>query len=287
MDAAYQHRKSGNCMNSTQAREAARVPPPNHGMHTVNPCPALAAIVRSFTIVETISERTSTLLPETGVLLGIRYSGSAALLRSSSPQEDLPDWSITGIRDSSRRICTSAGGGLIVVNLHETGASRLFAAPVLELYNVTASLRDWLPNPSFEGLQANLSHAHDNRSRIARIEDFLAAQKNTRPPDTMVEAAIRAMRAGRGNIAIARLAQHIGVSQDRFEKRFRREVGTSPKQYCSLLRLRFALNLYQPGRTLTDIAHAAGYYDQSHFIREFRAVTGEPPLKFLRRSQYW
>ncbi len=272
-------------MNSTLARDPLQLPQQSHKMHTVNPAPGLAALVRSFTIVETIEERTSTLIPETGVLLGIRYSGSAALLRTSSA-EHLPDWSITGIRDSARRIRTSAGGGLIVVNFHETGASRIFAAPMIELFNATASLQEWLPEQSLEWLRATLATAPDNRSRMAQIENFLAAQ-NTRPPDTMVEAAIRAMRARQGKVVIGGLAQQIGVSQERFEKRFRREVGTSPKQYCSLLRLRFTLKMYHPGRTLTDIALDAGYYDQSHFIREFRAVTGESPLKFLRRAEYW
>ena len=256
-------------------------------MRTVEPVPGLAGVVRSFTIVETEHEVTSTLVPETGFLLGIRHSGSAALLHDSSSAEALPDWSITGIRDSVRRIRTTPGGGLIVVNFRETGASRVFSAPPLELSNTTASLKEWLPKLPLEQLQMNLNAAGDNRSRIALIEDFLGKQKNLRPPDSMVDAAVRTMRARRGKIAIRSLVQQIGISQERFEKRFRREVGTSPKQFCSLLRLRFALTTYRPGRTLTDLALEAGYYDQSHFIREFRAVTGESPLRFLRRAEYW
>jgi AraC-like DNA-binding protein len=255
-------------------------------MQTIDPSPRSAAIVRSFTIVETADEMTSTLLPETGLVLGIRYSGSAALLRGSSA-EKLPDWSIAGMRDSVRRIRTSPHGGLVVVHFRETGASRVFASPLLDLFNTTASLQDWLPSQPLERLRIDLAAVRDNRSRIALIEDFLAAQKDVRPPDAMVEAAVRAMRARRGKIPIRSLAQQIGVSQERFEKRFRREVGTSPKQYSSLLRLRFALNMYRPGRTLTDLALAAGYYDQSHFIREFRAVTGESPLNFFRRANCW
>jgi AraC-like DNA-binding protein len=255
-------------------------------MQTVEPSPGLAANVRSITIVETADERTSTLIPETGVLIGIRHSGSAAQLRGAST-ERLPDWSVTGIRDTVRQIQTSAHGGLIVVNFRETGASRIFAAPLLELFNATANLQEWLPRQSLERLGADLSTAQNNPARIVRIENFLAAHNHLRPPDAMVEAAIRAMRARRGNVSIRSLAQQIGVSQERFEKRFRREVGTSPKHHCSLLRLRFALNLYRRGGTLTDLALQAGYYDQSHFIREFRAVTGESPLKFLRRANYW
>jgi len=255
-------------------------------MRIVGPSPALRGIVRSFTIVETAAEMTTTLLHETNAVLGIRYSGSASLVRGAVG-ERLPDWTITGIRDSVRRIQTSANGGLIVVNLHETGASQVFAAPVCELSNSTVCLGEWAPSHGLDDLRQTLPTAHDDASRIQGIEGFLMARRRSQKPDAMVEAAVRAMRAGGGKIQIRVLAQQIGVSQERFEKRFRRDVGTSPKQYCSLLRLRFALNTYRPGRTLTDVALEAGYYDQSHFIREFRAVTGESPLKFLRRTDYW
>lgn len=255
-------------------------------MQTVNPSPGLAQIVRSFTIVETAQEMTTTLIPETGVLLGMRYSGFASMLRGSSA-EMLPDMTITGIRDSIRCIRTSAKGGLIVVNFHETGASRVFAAPVLELFNATTGLGEWAPGPALQQLQESLGTMRDTPSRIKLIEDYLLSRKHPRPPDRMVEVAVRVLRARRGRVQIQSLAQQIGVSQERFEKRFRREVGTSPKQYCSLLRLRFAVSTYRSARTLTDLALEAGYYDQSHFIREFRSVTGESPLKFLRRANYW
>lgn len=254
-------------------------------MLTVVPSSRLRGIVRSFTIVETADETTSTLIPETSAVLGIRYRGSAAVVRSSSA-EKLSDWTLTGIRDSVRRIRTSANGGLIAVHFHETGASRVFAAPMSELFNTMTGLHEWAPSRRLQCVQERFMTARDNHSRIDLIEDFLLQEKAARQADAMVEVSIRTMRAARGKVSIRLLAQQIGVSQERFEKRFRREVGTSPKQYCSLLRLRFALNKYGPARTLTDLALEAGYYDQSHFIREFRAVTGETPLKFLRRGDY-
>jgi len=254
-------------------------------MQTFGPSPGLRGIVRSFTIVETVDPMTSTLIPEAGAVLGIRYRGFATVDRGPSA-EKLPDWTITGIRDSVRRIRTSANGGLIAVSFHEMGASRLFAAPIIELFNTMTGLDEWVPSQQLDQVRQNLTTARDTPSRINLIEDFLLQGKGARQPDAMVEVAIRAMRAARGKVSVRLLAQQIGISQDRFEKRFRREVGTSPKQYCSLLRLRFALNAYPCARRLTDLALDAGYYDQSHFIREFRAVTGETPFKFLRRADY-
>jgi AraC-like DNA-binding protein len=124
------------------------------------------------------------------------------------------------------------------------------------------------------------------RPRVRAVERFLLARKSKRERDLMVAAAVRAMRFARGAISIRSLADRLGLSQDRFEKRFSQPGGTSPKQYCSILRLRQALGGYRPEATLTALAVEAGYYDQSHFIREFRAVTGEAPQKFFRETEY-
>ena len=76
----------------------------------------------------------------------------------------------------------------------------------------------------------------------------------------------------------------LDLAQDSLEKRFRRAVGATPKQLATLLRLRGALRGYAPGASLTELALAAGYYDQSHFIRNVRAATGDAPRRFLGRD---
>jgi AraC-like DNA-binding protein len=64
-------------------------------------------------------------------------------------------------------------------------------------------------------------------------------------------------------------------------------VGASPKQLASIVRFRHAVRAYRPGLTLTQLAYDAGYFDQSHLIREFRAFTGLTPRDFLRSPYYW
>jgi transcriptional regulator GlxA family with amidase domain len=60
-----------------------------------------------------------------------------------------------------------------------------------------------------------------------------------------------------------------------------------PEFVASLARVRHAITLgQQRGATWSQAAHAAGYFDQAHFNREFRAVTGEPPSTFLRATAY-
>jgi methylphosphotriester-DNA--protein-cysteine methyltransferase len=58
------------------------------------------------------------------------------------------------------------------------------------------------------------------------------------------------------------------------EKRFRRTVGTTPKHFASLSRLRAVVDRYRPGMPLGRLALEAGYDDQAHFNREFLAIVG-------------
>jgi AraC-like DNA-binding protein len=254
-------------------------------MTTVSPNPALADVVRSFTIVETDTETTRVLLPEMGAVLGIRYEGSAALIEGVRTTV-LPDVTLTGMRNSVRRMCTSAGGGIVVVSFREDGARAVFDVPVRELFNGITGLDRWVVGEVIEDLQQTVVSAKDSASRIRSVEQFLLARKSHKHRDAAVTAAARAMRSTRGAISIRSLAAGLGLSLDRFEKRFRLAVGASPKQYCSILRVRQALGCYRANMNLAELASEAGYYDQSHFIREFRAVTGETPQRFLRNADY-
>ena len=74
---------------------------------------------------------------------------------------------------------------------------------MVELFNTMLGLQEWIPSQRFEKIQQNLETAHDNKSRIDLIENFLAAQKDSRPADAMVDVAIRVMRVKGGKVSIS------------------------------------------------------------------------------------
>jgi AraC-like DNA-binding protein len=74
------------------------------------------------------------------------------------------------------------------------------------------------------------------------------------------------------------------LSQSALERRFRKVVGLSPKKFAALVRLRHAVRLRAGGADFTAVAHGAGYFDQAHFINDFRRVTGSAPDAFFRQA---
>src|SRR5207247_6031978 len=101
------------------------------------------------------------------------------------------------------------------------------------------------------------------------------------PASHEVEWAWHRLRATHGRIPIAGLARELGWSRKRIVARFREEVGLTPKGAARLLRFERARELagHLPW---AEVAFECGYYDQSHLINDFRAVTGRSPETFLQ-----
>lgn len=260
----------------------------------VAPSPALAPFVRRFTIVETSAEATRALLPEHGLVLGVRFGGSASLVVDGVAQR-VPDLAVTGILGAARTMQTAAGGGIVLAMFRELGAARFFAEPLHELFGRTLGADALVPRAELARLQQRIASARDHAGRVAIFEQFLLARMRPGEPDPVAAAAVHAIQRSRGTIRIAALARELAITQDPLEKRFRRAVGTSPKHLASLVRLSRVIEaqhrLQAAGRQRCEsgwsrLAVAAGYFDHSHFIREFRAVTGVPPGRFFRSGEY-
>jgi len=102
------------------------------------PSERLRPFVRAITLVETSDASTSAPVPEPGLLLGIRFSGTAALCEGNVASR-LPDSGLTGIRSTVHRIHTSARGGIVVVAFQTAvGASPKQFASILRFRRVVA-----------------------------------------------------------------------------------------------------------------------------------------------------
>jgi len=80
-----------------------------------------------------------------------------------------------------------------------------------------------------------------------------------------------------GNDSILMLAQKLGLSKRTLERRFQLHIGTTPKKYARIVRLRNALFQRQTLSSWADVAYFTGYYDQSHMINDFQELYGLSP----------
>jgi methylphosphotriester-DNA--protein-cysteine methyltransferase len=99
--------------------------------------------------------------------------------------------------------------------------------------------------------------------------------------DRLILAALQKIYHEKGNVKIKQLTASLFISHDAFEKRFRRIVGASPKQFSSIVRMKSIVNQKLYGQSFTEVAFSAGYFDQAHFTKDFKLFTGQTPSSFF------
>ncbi|WP_395373481.1 helix-turn-helix domain-containing protein [Marinicella sp. W31] len=121
------------------------------------------------------------------------------------------------------------------------------------------------------------------REKLLTIGKFLQEEFN-RSQQSVIDEAVKKVVESRGIIDLKSLEQLSCLSPAQFRKRFREEVGLSPKKYAKIIRINALLrelNQVKEKKQLTDLAYRYHYYDQSHFIKDFKSVVGQTPSRFL------
>ncbi len=164
------------------------------------------------------------------------------------------------------------------IRLQPAAAGQLFGLDPVSLID------NLVPITLPPGLFAELAAAPD-WAAMARMVDVwlgeLARGKHGKDP---VATAASELRERHGQAGIQELADAAEVSLRQFQRRFRALTGLSPKLYARICRISHAVHRKQlsPDAAWTALALETGYSDQSHFIRDFKALTGVLPKNFLR-----
>lgn len=135
-----------------------------------------------------------------------------------------------------------------------------------------------------EGLLAKLEGAADWEAMVAPMNAWLLGLARGKRGDDPVAREASRLRLANGNIPIQELADAAGLSLRHFQRRFRQLTGLNPKHYARICRIGHAVHRkeLEPEAPWTQLALEAGYSDQPHFIRDFKALTGSLPSGFLR-----
>ncbi|WP_432473487.1 helix-turn-helix domain-containing protein [Amphritea sp. HPY] len=123
--------------------------------------------------------------------------------------------------------------------------------------------------------------------RISVIEQHLSdCLRYTTNSAIDIRQPLNWLNLHKGQASIEELTRACSISQRQLERLFQREVGMTAKQYNKLQRVRNSRELIRTQRhnsSLSDIALISGYYDQAHFIREFKSVIGITPGLFMSK----
>lgn len=250
------------------------------------PSNRLKPFIKSFRIIESKEGQVNRVLPNTSFSLAFCIKGQVSYVRDKDKLQ-LPVSTFSGLRKSVRLINYAPQTTVIIVLFKESAVSAFVKQGVHELYEQSVSLDNYFPPSEISIIEEKLESTLVNNERIEIIERFLLSRCILNNTDKLIAEAIAKINSAKGNIRIKELASELYISQDAFEKRFRKIAGATPKQFSHIIKMNAAVRQCQTNPSFLDIAHENGYYDQPHFNKAFKVFTGQTPTDFIKLPRYW
>lgn len=126
-------------------------------------------------------------------------------------------------------------------------------------------------------------HQRGYAEAINQLQDFVLAQRQLQPRVTAIQSSGALLHESGGQIDMPTLAANSHLSLRQFERQFKYHTGILPKAYVRLLRYENARHALfrNPDQDMVALAQDLGYYDQAHFIHEFKAFTTRTPGDYV------
>lgn len=170
------------------------------------------------------------------------------------------------------------------IRFYPYGFANFISTPIKSLANTETPLELLFGEKTATELEQKIVEATNSSERIEIIENFLLDKLNEKTTiDNIVKTTIDALLATNGSASISEILKEDLSKRRQLERNFIKQIGVSPKQFGKVIRLQTALKmlLNKKAENLTDIAYESEYFDQAHFIKDFKEFTGINPKEFL------
>jgi len=172
--------------------------------------------------------------------------------------------------------------GFFGVRLYPHAVSQLLQIPASEVVNLVFDFASLFKQDGRDLADQIFSCTH-SQERIDLVSSFLLKVASAKKVDP-IRVFVNEIIAGDGHVDISHLLQQSGLSVKQFERRFKASAGFSPKHFARVVRFQATKRKYRSTqiKSLTDLAYVCNYFDQSHFIREFKEFSGVQPLHYFK-----
>ncbi len=249
------------------------------------PHPALAQLVRHYLLLEGHQPAAWAHRLFSDGNTGLVFNLANAALNTADNSLSLYSSWLYGQINTYHDLSLTGNINWIVVVFQPYGAYNLWGVPATEWYNCFFPAREVL-GPHINAITATLLRTTHISERIRVLNAFLLQQlhKSIRP-DPIVVQAVQQITAHEGCLPVQFLLKSLAMNERTLERKFKLHTGITPKHFSGIIRLNASAKRMQRMKTgdrLTGIAYDSGYFDQAHFIREFKNHTGITPWQYHR-----
>ncbi|MBL7776103.1 MAG: AraC family transcriptional regulator [Saprospiraceae bacterium] len=261
-------------------------------LHT--PCPPLDQFIEYFFLYENLytDHLRERLLPDGHIELVIDLRESTNFWCAGAAFDRLQTVRSGWLSGLHRRFITieaAQGASMLVVRFRPGRIGAFLTMPAAEIAGQVVPL-DLLWGSAFRTLRQQLLDSPEPAAKFAHIEAFFLKkwqpEKGFQP---VVDFALSRLLESDTGAGIAALVEKTGYSHKHFVALFNKHIGVSPKVFSRILKFQQAVRDLQATREpdWAQLSFSCGYYDQAHFIHEFRSFSGYTPSFYLaKRGDY-
>jgi AraC-like DNA-binding protein len=188
---------------------------------------------------------------------------------------------IVGPNDERCRVRLYPGLENMVINFKPGGLYKFFHLPAFYFNNRSRDAVEFLGN-QIQEISRQLA-GNDLSGKIELVDNWLINHlQKKKKTDRNIDEAIRLIERNKGNISIRELELATFTTKRTLERRFLEQVGLHPKTFSRIVRFNGVIRFVESNLNVKwrQLADAFGYYDQSHFIHEFKTLTGGLPQDY-------
>lgn len=190
----------------------------------------------------------------------------------------------SGLRTEPITIPAGNKSEMMVISFKKGMAAPFFPFPLSEIADSVVDA-DLVWGTDFALLRERLLSTNDVDKRFCLVEDFLIREFQSQMAiNPCVAFAVGEMTTRPDALSIARMNAKIGYSQKHFTEMFRRQVGVTPKSYLKIMRFQKAVHTIDAADNIDwgQVSLDCGFYDQSHFINDFKQFAGFTPEQYAK-----
>jgi hypothetical protein len=194
-----------------------------------------------------------------------------------------PDSMVMGQRTKSYFIEPLGDVNSFAICFYPYGFANFVGTPLEKLVDIETPIESLFGEIPAKVLEQKIVQATSTQERIEVIEMFLLDKLNQNATiEDLVKTTVDSLLATNGSSPINQILKDQLSKRRQLERNFKKQIGISPKQLGRVLRLQAALKmLLSDKKSLTNIAYETEYFDQAHFIKDFKEFIGTTPKEFL------